>query len=70
MFEKNEIKTKYFLNQSKPDLKNIDYFTDEFFPPNEFSLFSKNKDNTIINKENGIKFASLIQNNEIKWKRI
>ena len=44
MLNENENVTKYFLNQSKPDLKDINYFTDEYFPPNEFSLLSKNKE--------------------------
>ena len=65
-----EIISEYYLNQNPKNIKINEKFTDELFPPNEQSLFSRNVNGTYSDNENGAKFASIINKDEIEWKRI
>ena len=60
---------KYYLDQKPP--KNIHgRFIDELFPPNQKSLLSINSNRSINEDENLNKYSSLINVDEIEWKRI
>ena len=41
-----EIISEYYLNQNPKNIKINEKFTDELFPPNEQSLFSRNVNGT------------------------
>ena len=62
--------TQYFLEQAPPAPNSKDKFTDDKFPPNDYSLLSKDSKGNYLDKEIGAKNASLIAVNEIEWKRL
>ena len=59
----------YYMNQNL-NIKSNEKFIDNLFPPNDQSLFSKNSKGLYTDNENGPKFASIINKDEIEWKRI
>ena len=64
-----DIVNEYYMNQNL-NIKSNEKFIDNLFPPNEQSLFSKNSKGIYTDNENGPKFASIINKDEIEWKRI
>ena len=75
----NTIIYETFLNQKR--LTEADYyefkkynrkFTDELYPPNDYSLYSQNSKGEFLDKQNGQKLKDELQENikEIKWERI
>ena len=64
-----DIINEYYMNQNL-NIKTNEKFIDNLFPPNEQSLFSKNAKGIYTDNENGPKFASIINKDEIEWKRI
>ena len=58
----------YYLDQRPPSSN--EKFTDPKFPPNEKSILSKSETGAYLDKENWAKNASLLNFNEIEWKRL
>ena len=58
---------QYWNNQPSPENENE--FIDDFFPPNENSLLSKDSNGEFIDKKEGEQYSKKIKYEEIEWKR-
>ena len=58
---------QYWNNQPSPENEND--FVDNFFPPNENSLLSKDSNGEFIDKTEGEEYSKKIKSDEIEWKR-